>query len=177
MTLKEEIKPIIGNRRKFLLLRIADVAVSTARDICGIRKGTYNSWLQDPVFVALYRRRDELSAEYKQEAIQLLRRGSQLAATLLEEQIVTRLQEEVASGEYVLLKTNLAREVYSKLINDLDTTPVSKTLTWEEKLKGILPQAPKQITDGSGEFIPEVTPQAVEHSRSVTITEEVGGEG
>lgn len=169
MNLKEEIKPIIGNRRKFLLLRIADVEVTTAREICGIKKGTYNSWLQDEKFVTLYRRRDEFSSDYKQEAIQLLRRSSQLAATLLEEQIIGKMREEIATGEYVLIKTNLAREVYSKLIADLDILPQSKTITWEERMRGILLPGQEQLPEGV------VEGQIVEQSKTVTVTEETGG--
>lgn len=176
MGLKEEIKPIIGNRRKFFLLRVAEVDVSTARGICGISKGTYNSWLRDPVFVSLYRRRGEFSSDYKQEAIQLLRRNTQLAAALLEEQIIKRMKEEIDSGEYSLLKTNLAREVYTKLISELDTVPQTKSVSWIDRVTGLIERPPDQITQGgediNGEVITEATGSPkTEHTKSITVTE------
>jgi len=134
MGLKEELRPIIGNRRKFMLLRIANVDTSTARGLCHIKLGTYNSWLGDPVFVAIYRRKDELSAEYKQEAIRMLRRENQLAAVLLEGRIIQRLKDEIDTGEFELMKTPLAKAVYDKLISELDVNPSVHVLTWQERL-------------------------------------------
>lgn len=141
MSLKDEVKSIIGNRRRFLLLRICDIDTETARKLCNIKKGTYNSWLQDEKFVALYRRRDEFSGESKQEAIRLLRRDNQLNAVLLEEKILLKMKAEIESGEYSLIRTNLARDVYSKLISDLDYQPQALSLSWEQRLGQLfLPQ-------------------------------------
>jgi hypothetical protein len=51
------------------------------------------------------------------------------------------MKEEIDSGEYELVRTNLAREVYSRLLNDLDVQPQVKSLTWEQKIQNlILPQ-------------------------------------
>jgi len=145
--LKEEIKTIIGNRRRFLLLRIADVDPETARKLCNVRKGTYNSWLQDEKFVVLHRRRDEFSANFKVEAIQLLRRDNQLAAVLLEGKIITKMKEEVDSGQYELLRTNLAKEVYSKLIADLDYQPQALSLTWEQRIANLSLGKPEELPE------------------------------
>lgn len=153
MTLQEELRAITGRKKRFFLLRIIDVGAEAARQLTGISKGTYNSWLQNDAFVALYRRREELAVTYKQEALQLLRRDNQLQAILLEEKIIGKMQTELETGNYELIKTNLAREVYSKLINDLDYQPSSVALTWVEKLAqifqtGQVAQIPGGITDG-----------------------------
>jgi len=162
MTLKEELKTVSGRKRRFILLRVIDVGTEAARQLCGITKGTYNSWLQNPAFVELYRRRAELAIEYKQEALQLLRRGNQLQAVLLEEKVINKMKDEIESGVYVLLKTNLAREVYSKLINDLDYQPQVANLTWAQRVQQLfMPNQPQQIEGG------EVTDAEV-------ITETVG---
>ncbi len=134
MTLREELKPLTGNRRKFQLLRIVDMGVNTALGLCGVKRGTYNTWLQNGVFVSLYRRRDEFAGSFKQEAIQLLRRDNQLAAVLLESKILARMKEEIASGELSLVKTNLAREVYSKLMTELDIQPKVQSLSWDQRV-------------------------------------------
>jgi len=167
--LKEEIKALGGKRRRFLLLRIADVETNLARNLCGITVGTYNTWLQSPEFVSLYRRRGELAAEYKQEAIQLMRRENQLAAILLEEKIIQKMKEEIESGVYELIKTNLAREVYSKLIADLDIVPKVHVLSWEQRVQSLLGSQQERITEGEvieGEFTETVGIQENKHQES-----------
>ena len=103
VSLRDEIKTVTGNKRKFLLLRIVDMDTRTAINLCGIQRGTYNTWLQDPEFIALYRRRSEFSGEYKQEAIQLLRRDNQLEAVLLEGKLIGKMKSEIENGEYELI--------------------------------------------------------------------------
>jgi hypothetical protein len=134
--LKEEIRQLTGKKRRFYLMRVAEVEPDVARKMCGIAVGTYNAWLQNRDFVTLYRRVDEFIVEYKQEAIQLLRRDNQLAAVMLEEQIISKMREEVATGEYNLLRTNLARDVYTKLIGDLDVVPIKEAsgITFIDKM-------------------------------------------
>lgn len=174
MALKDEIKTIIGNRRKFLLLRVADVDVETARKLCNnTKKSTYNSWLQDQTFVALYRRRDEFSSEFKHEAIQLLRRDNQLNAVILEEKILQKMKDEIESGEYSLIRTHLARDVYSKLVNDLDYQPQSLALTWQERFEQLNLNLPNQ--DGGNnhgtEVISSEGSESPEHQESLLITQ------
>jgi len=157
MSLRDEIKVLSGNKRRFFLLRVSDIGTSAALKICGVVRGTYNSWLQHDDFVQLYRRRAEFSGEYKQEAIKLLRRDNQLEAVLLESKIVAKMKEELASGEFDLIRTNMAREVYSKLIADLDVVPKITGNTFDQRIQAILvsPDLPEQLPKGEtieGEF-------------------------
>lgn len=147
--LRDEIRAITGNKRKFLLLRIVDMGVDTALTLCNVKRGTYNTWCQNPTFVELYRRRDEFSSEYKQEAIQLLRRDNQLAAVLLESKLIHKMKEEIESGEYELIRTNLAKEVYSRLLSDLDIQPQVQSLTWEQRIQNLF--LPQQDVPGIGQ--------------------------
>lgn len=168
MELKEELKAISGRKRRFLLLRIIDVGAEAARQLCGVTRGTYNSWLQNDAFVELYRRRVELSVLYKEEALRLIRRDNQLQAVLLEEKIINKMREEIESGNYELIRTNLAREVYSKIIGDLDYQPASLSLTWEQKIQQLREsQEPRQIEGGAvvdGEVVSETdSQQEAEH--------------
>ena len=155
MSLHEEIRDIVGKKRRFLLFRIADIDADTARKICKVPKGTYNTWTSNPHcrFVELYRRRDEFSGLYKQEAIQILRRDNQLAAVMLEEKIIQKMKDEVESGNYNLIRTNLARDVYTKLIGDLDYQPDIKSLTWEQRLQQLFVngQPVNQLGGGYGQ--------------------------
>lgn len=157
MSLREEVKVLSGNKRRFFLLRIADIDTKAALTICGVKRGTYNSWLQHSEFVDLYRRRDEFAGEYKQEAIKLLRRDNQLEAVLLEGRIVAKIKEELANGEYDLIRTNMAKEVYSKLISDLDIVPKMPGLTFQQRIQQIFTNPPEQIVEGE-----IVEPQLIE---------------
>jgi hypothetical protein len=121
-----------------MLLRIADVDPDIARKLSNVPLGTYNSWLKDEKFVALYRRRDSLAAEFKVEAVNLLRRNNQLEAVLLEEKIVAKMKEEIDKGEYKLVRTHLAREVYSKLISELDVAPKSPGESWGVRIGNLI---------------------------------------
>lgn len=116
-------------------MRVVDMDKPTALKLCNVKKGTYNTWCNDPEFTALYRRRDELCGLYKQEAMQLLRRDNQLAAVLLEAKIIEKMKEEIEAGFYELVRTNLAKEVYSKLIADLDVVPQAVAMTWQNRIE------------------------------------------
>ena len=179
MSLHEEIKDVTGKKRRFLLFRIADIDADTARKICKVPKGTYNTWTSNPHcrFVQLYRRRDEFSGLYKQEAIQLLRRDNQVAAVILEGRIVQKIMDEMESGEYNFLRTNLARDTCSKLLSNLDYQPDIKSLTWEQRLQQLFvgSQPVQQIGGGNGQVIEAEVSELTEHSQSRAITQSEQG--
>jgi hypothetical protein len=166
MGLKEEIQDIIGKKRKFLLLRIADVETDLARKMCEIPVGTYNSWTSDATcrFVQLYRRRDEFAGKYKQEAIQLLRRDNQLHAVMLEEKILSKIEEELQTGDYNLIRVPLCRDVYTKLVGDLDWQPTTLALTWEQRREQLVGRTI------DGEVIEAETGILAEHAESEPVT-------
>ncbi len=165
MSLKDEIQSLHGNRRKFFLMRLADMDTTLARTLTGVTKGTYNTWLQNPAFVEIYRRRDELSHLYKQEAVQMLRRDNQLEAVLLESKILAKLKEELESGEYNLIRSQIAREVYSKLMTELDVVPTTQILSWEQRIGRVInnntpEQIEGEVIDGESKEIPEPESQS-----------------
>lgn len=175
MNLEEQIKTIDGRKRQFFLLRVVGMGTEAARQLCGITQGTYNSWLHNEAFAELYGKRAEFAAEYKQEALRLMRRTNQLQAILLEEKILAKMKDEIDSGEYELLKTNLAREVYSKLISDLDYQPKAVNLTWAQRIQQLLiPREPQQIEGGeviNAEVIVETNgEQTNQHPQSDPLT-------
>jgi len=176
MSLKEELRPVIGNRRKYLLLRIVGTDPDTSRKLCNVKQGTYNSWLQNSTFISLHRRIDEFNADYKHEAMQLLRRDNQLSAVMLEGKIIQKMKDEIESGQYELLKTNLAREVYSKLINDLDQQPIAKGSTFIQRVQQIFTDDKLQI-EGQEVIDAEYTQadigEKAKHKASFPITEGV----
>lgn len=136
--LKEELKGFIGQKRKFLLYRIADMETAVARRLVSVSLSTYNTWLHNREFVNIYRRRDELAVAHKLEAIQMLRQDNQLSAVILEAEIMDKLGEELRTGHYVLLKTNLAREVYHEAMTDLNITPPTPALTWQQRINQMI---------------------------------------
>ena len=155
-TLREEIKVLSGNKRRFFLLRVTGMAPEQARQIVGITRGTQNTWLQNETFVELHRKLDEFTRDHRVEAIQLLRRDNQLEAVLLEGKIVQKMKEEIDSGDYNLIRSNLAREVYARLIGDLDEQAQTPALTWEQRIQNIfMPQGnPMQVRESN---IPRIT--------------------
>lgn len=153
-SLKEELKAFTGKKRRFLLLRIADMDTDMAKKICNLSTSAYNYWCANSEFTEIYRRRDELSILYKQEAITLLRRENQLAAVLLEGKMLKRIEEEIDKKEYEFIRTNLAREVYSKLIADLDISPKALGLSWEQRISNIYSNIPS-IVEGEARTLEE----------------------
>ena len=155
-------------------MRIADVDTAPALKLCGVVRATYNSWLQNTDFKEIYRRRAELAAEYRQEAVKLLRRDNQLEAVLLEGTIVAKMKEELVSGEYSLIRSHLAREVYSKLISDLDVIPSTQPITFQQRIAQLNYNPPSQLPTGEvidGEFIETDSEPKTELGESLPIKE------
>jgi hypothetical protein len=172
-SLKDILRGLNTLQKRFILLRITGLDPDTARKMSNIKLSRYNSWTNQPRFHLVYIRMEELIANKRDEAVNLLRRENQLSAIMLEEKIIKKLQEEVESGEYVLAKTNLGREVYTKLVNDLDFQPRTVGLTWEQRIIELSKSDPKleepkgDIVDG--EFVEaEGSPQE-QHSESNAV--------
>lgn len=158
-----------------MLLRIIGMDTEASRQLCGLTKGTYNSWLHDDAFVQLHRQIPNFAAEYQREALQLLRRNNQQRAVLLEEKMLKKIDDELESGEYDLLRTNLGKEVYSKLIADLDYQPKALSLSWEQRIAQLnTGQLPPQIEGGDvidGSFTETDSEPTPEHSKSSSTQE------
>ena len=168
-TLKEIVKPITGNKRILVLMRVAGLDTNLAMGLVGVSRGTYNSWFKNEEFNKIYHQIPDLIASYRDEAVQLLRRNNQLEAVLLEGKMLRKVKEELESGQLAFTRTHLAREVYSKLMTDLDKAPEKVgILSWHERVYQMLP-GQKQIEGGTvdGEF-EEVGVSETEHTKSDT---------
>lgn len=133
-TLDEHLTGLIGKKRKFILLRISGLDLDTCLATAGVTRSAYGKWTMEDKFSAVYTQWEELAGDHREEAIRLLRKENQLAATLLEREIIDKLREEVATGILNLAKTHLGREVYSKLIAELDKPPTKVELSWEQRI-------------------------------------------
>jgi hypothetical protein len=149
-TLEEILSPIIGNQRKFLLFRIADIDAAQARVLCNVKTSEYNHWFdntdENQDFIRINRQRVALTKHYKKEAIKLLRKSNQIAAILMEEKMIDVMTKELSSRCYDLIKTPIAKDVYSKLVTDLDVSapPVNP---WQARLQAIIVNNNNQIPD------------------------------
>ena len=171
MDLKEELKGLTGKKRRFVLLRISNVGATAALQLCGSKRGNYNNWLKNDSFIQLYRRIDEFRKECRQEALQLIRKDNQLQAVLLEEKIIHRMREEIDSGEYVLIRTNLAKEVYSHLLGDVDTQTQTQTISWEERIRALnLPREPALLTEGGNDEQESTSEESQEQAQLETVS-------
>jgi len=163
--LVEAIKDLSEHQKQYIVRRVAGLDTSSTRDLIGIARGTYNTWFHNEAFVAVHRQLQELSSRYKLEAIQILRRDNQLEAVILEGKIIARMKEEIDSGEYAFVRTNLAREVYSKLITDLDKAPAGiQVLSWQQRVNQIFPGREQGGEIINGEF-EEVNIQSPKYSQ------------
>lgn len=175
-TLQERIKTITGNKRQFILMRVAGIDTDIVMNIVGITRGTYNSWFKNENFALVYHELPTLIQDCRQEAVQMLRKQNQLEAVLLEGRIIMKLKEELDKGEYILAKTNLGREVYSKLVADLDApAPKLASGTWMQridKFQQFFSKPQDQIEGGviDAEF-EEVSSEQEEHQESELISE------
>lgn len=164
------IKPLSENQRQYIIRRVSGLGATSTRELIGIAKGTYNTWFHNEVFASIHSQLPELSFKHRQEAVQLLRRDNQLEAVLLEGKMIAKMKEEIDSGEYLFkgsfVRTNLAREVYSKLISDLDKAPAGiQVLSWQQRIHQIFPQQSGQggeVIDGEFEAISGIE---AEHSQ------------
>jgi len=155
-TLTDIVKPLTGHKRTFVLMRVSGLDSNIAMNLIGVSRGTYNSWFKNDIFSAIYSQIPDLIIAYRDEAIQLLRRGNQLEAVILEGKMIRKIAEELDTGDLKFTRTHVAREVYNKLVSDLDKVPSLnvKEITWEQKIFGLItPQ--EQIEEGKtidGEF-------------------------
>lgn len=156
-------------------MRVAGMDVDVIMNLIKVTRGTYNSWFKNGDFAVVYHELPNLIQDYRQEAVQILRKNNQLEAVLLEGRIIAQLKLELESGEYSLAKTNLAREVYSKLMTDLDIVPKIQVASWQQRIDNLQQFFPKphdQIEGGiiDAEF-EEVSSEQEEHQESELISE------
>ena len=167
--LKDALVGITKDRRRFILFRVAGLDKNTALSTADVREKRYKSWLHDPKFVTAHRKIQELHETSREEAMRLIRRDNQMAATLLERDIIERLREEIDCGDYKLVKTHLGREVYSRLMNDLDQTPAIQVNTWEQRILSIPPNEQPKLIGGDiidADYSETKTSPTEEHTQS-----------
>ena len=163
--LVETIKDLSEHQKQYIVRRVAGLDTSPTRDLIGIARGTYNTWFHNEAFVAVHRQLQDLASKYKLEAIQILRRENQLEAVILEGKMIARMKEEIDTGEYAFVRTNLAREVYSKLISDLDKAPAGiKVFSWQQRVHQLLPEREQggEVIDAEFEAVDSIE---AEHSQ------------
>ncbi|MGW8177286.1 MAG: hypothetical protein ACWGQW_00595 [bacterium] len=134
MSLTQELGDIRGDKLTYMLMRVSGVDTGTAKRMLQLKEGTYNTWLRDPNshFVSIHRRIPELTEQYRDEAFLMLRENNQLSAILLEGEILAEMREEVRIKTYKLVKTNLARTVYERVLDSMEKKPASGS--WGDRL-------------------------------------------
>jgi len=134
--LKEILSPLSPKQRLYILYRICDLDVTTAKSLANVKQSSYNLWCNDhEKFVPIHRMLPRMHV-FKEQAFQMLRRRTQLSAIILEEKIIEKILDEVKRSRYNILKTRIAQSVYDKLINALDIQP-QVHLSWSERAQGL----------------------------------------
>lgn len=144
----QELKGIRGKARKYLLLRISGIDdIEAALNMISATRGAYINWFK-PAFSAVNSRLNELRDNYKEDAIKMLRRDTQVEAVLLEADIIKRLQKEISSGKYDLVRTNIARDIFGKLLSEIDMQPKGDTINWIDKIQVLQGKAQQKQLEG-----------------------------
>ena len=117
MALQERFKSLTGNKRTFLLMRIAGLDADFSMKLTSVTRGTYNSWFKNEEFALLYHELPTLIQDHRLEAVQMLRKDNQLEAVLLEGKIIARIKEEIDTGIYLDPKINCLLRDLSRLGN------------------------------------------------------------
>ena len=142
--LKDILVKLAERQRHFLLLRIVGTGKEAALSALDIPQGTYNRWTNSKNFQAVHSKLNEYAVEYKSEALTLLRDVNYALVVNLEAKMLTKLMEEVDNGVPIFSKTNLAREIYSKLSSEMSTKQEVKiSQTWEQLILGEKQQLPQ----------------------------------
>jgi len=150
MGLKEELVLITNIKQKqFIQYLVAGVKKDVAMKLCRIPAPTLKYWLHDnEQFHQLVNRVEELKDAYFEEAFQLLRHKNKVMALFLEEELLKKIKEEVESGEYNLVKTPLAKEVYNKALEEGKGIAMP-SVGWMQFVQGnvanVLPKEAEQI--------------------------------
>lgn len=134
-TLHEVLRPFRGKARQFLILRISGIKKKTALEMARGGISDYNRWLIRPDFVEVHRQIQDLFVEHRDEALRMLRKENQLNAALMEGELIVQMRGEIESGDYHLLRTGLARELYARLMSEMDKTPDTQIVTWEQRIQ------------------------------------------
>ena len=149
-TLQEVLRPFRGKARQFLVLRISGIKKKTALEMARGGVSDYNRWLVRPDFVEVHRQIQDLFVEHRDEALRMLRKENQLNAALMEGELIIQMRDEITSGEYHLLKTGLARELYARLMSEMDKSPDVQITTWEQRVQNnqLYVDKPEQLPSG-----------------------------
>jgi hypothetical protein len=161
MSLKQELAQVFGTMRLFIIYRVAGSTIDDACTALEVTRSAYNSWTMKPEFKSVYQKLDNLQIDYREEAIGMLRRDNQLLAVTLEKEIMNKMIAEVTSGnitEHSMIRTHLGRDVYSKLVENLNLPAIPKdvkSLTWVDARRQILESAQPQIGQGLAQTVVE----------------------
>lgn len=166
--LKEELANLNPRQKKFIHLLVAGTKRDNALIIAGIPKATAKYWLQEnQQFRSLVDRVEELKDAYFDEAFQLLRHDNKVIALFLEKELLDKIKEEIESGEYNLVKTPLAKEVYNKALEESRGITLPGTVGWMNFVQTqnvIAPPQRKELSMGKEIIIGETTELQAEQS-------------
>jgi len=150
--LKEILSGIEERPRQFLLLRMIGLDKQSALGSLAIPEGTYKRWVTQKRFQKVYRQIDELGAEYRDDALLMLRDKNYALVVNLEYKMLQKILKEIKEDRPNFARTHLGREIYSRLANEMSTKPEIRSLTWEQLIlnEGNRPQLQEgEIIDAS----------------------------
>jgi hypothetical protein len=149
--LKDELSSLNAKQKKYIQYLVAGIKKDVALKLANIPSATYKWWSHDnEQFHSLVERVEELKDNYFDEAFQMLRQNNKVMALFLEQELLVKIKEEIENGEYNLVKTPLAKEVYNKALEESKgiTLPSANWMQFVQTQNVIAPpRTPLQIEE------------------------------
>lgn len=135
MTLTDALKKLkTKNQKGFVLLCVAGLSIEEA--LTHYSQSSFFRWKKDPDFSDVFDHLPELHRDYAEEAIGLLRMRNIAEVLTLEDRVLDIVKEELRTGRYDLLKTHLAREIFSRAKDHSHKTKKEEfRKTWGDRLR------------------------------------------
>lgn len=132
-SLEEKLDTVQGVKREYLLFKMLGISHDTILKLLDT-DDMLDHWKKDKNFKAVFKTAGKLSRQHKGEVISLVRQGSRQIAIAIERLLLQRVMKEALTGEYLLLKTHVGRDAYSKSIQGAEQTGQESPGLWEEMI-------------------------------------------
>ncbi len=120
-------------QRRYILCRMGMMDTQEADSLAGTTAAGRAQWkVNSPRYKELDDNIETLQRDYGDIALKWLKKENQLTAVLLEKKILDKIEQEIDKGEYDLVKTHLAREVFARHTEEIGKALQSVNITWAQ---------------------------------------------
>lgn len=132
--LEQKLESTQGVKREYLLLRILGLDHDTILKVLD-SEDYLSYWKKDKNFSNILKQSKKLGKTHQDEAITLVRQSNKVTMVAMEQLLARKLLQEVIDDKPMFIKTHLGREVYNRMMNQLDSVgKKNDTGAWEEMI-------------------------------------------